>query len=88
MGKASHYVFKDLERMMRNEDYEKLYELSQKYKERYQRDPELRQLCNKLAEKVVTEDFEEIHAFQEDIQKMIDDRKIDRGPRMRRGWYR
>ncbi|OYT27210.1 MAG: hypothetical protein B6U97_02155 [Candidatus Altiarchaeales archaeon ex4484_96] len=79
MTTASHYVFMDLEEMIKNGKYSKLHEISEKYSDRYNEDNELQTICDKIINSLATENQQELENIKKDLQQLINTRKMQTG---------
>ncbi len=76
MGTASHYVFMDLEEMIKNEKYMKLKEISEKYCERYTEDEDLKRICCNIIELLKSKNYDGLEAIRNDLKRLISSRKL------------
>ena len=77
MSTASHYVFMDLDDMIKNKRYKKLSEISRRYSERYEKDQELQEVCFNIGKLIDLEDYESLVEMREDLEKLISARRLD-----------
>ncbi len=73
---ASHYVFMDLDELIKNERYVKLEDLSRKYCERYHKDEELKGVCESISNLVSSERYDELETLREELKELINTRKM------------
>ncbi len=76
MTVASHYVFKDLDEMIKHRRYAKLEEINRKYYSRYTHDKELAGVCGTIANLIASESYDELDTVSGDIKELIILRKI------------
>ncbi len=76
MNTASHYVFMDLDELIKNERYVKLDDISRKYCERYVDDEELQGVCYTITNLVASEQYEDLAAVRKDLRKLINIRRM------------
>ncbi|MEA1924614.1 MAG: hypothetical protein U9M95_01965, partial [Candidatus Altiarchaeota archaeon] len=76
MTTASHYVFMDLEEMIKNEKYSKLHEISRRYSNRYNKDEELQKVCNDIITCLEADDYGNLKEIREDLEMLISTRKL------------